>query len=84
MCLSKRLFDEAFNVPRDLRSDAYKAGVLALLRKKEMAASTGSGLLVSLCCPFPPASAEKDAFYAGVNEGNSIWRRHVDRQEGEV
>ena len=63
---AKALFDAAFAGPRDPRSDAYKAGVLAALRYR----IDGDRMIN----PFPPASAESDAWYAGSQEGHALWR----------
>ncbi|MQY50764.1 hypothetical protein [Rhodocyclus gracilis] len=65
---AKALFDAAFAGPRDPRSEAYKAGVLAALRYR----IDGD----RMTNPFPPASAESDAWYAGTSEGHALWRNH--------
>jgi hypothetical protein len=62
-------FRAAFNGPRDRRSDAYKAGALALLVRKL------DGNASRLICPYPEGSAECDAWFAGVDEGHLIVRR---------
>lgn len=64
----KALFDAAFAGPRDPRSEAYKAGVLAALRYRIDGAPMAS--------LYPPGSAESDAWYAGTAEGHSLWRNH--------
>ena len=33
-----------------------------------------------MACPYPPASAERDAWFAGVAEGHALWRRHLEDQ----
>ena len=64
---SQMLFDEAFSKPRDPRSTAYKAGVLAALK-----CECGEGPLGS--CPYSEGSAEQDAWLSGLDEGFLIVR----------
>lgn len=61
------LFAAAFSVPRDPRSPAYKQGVLAALKFRI------EGRRIPKL--YDPATAEDDAYYAGVQEGHAIWRR---------
>ena len=61
-----QLMAEAFGCPRDPRSDAYKAGVRAVL--------TFRIDRVRFKDPFPPGTAEGDAFQFGNQEGQRIWR----------
>lgn len=61
------LFDELFSVPRDPRSAAYKTGVLAALKYRLEGESIHD--------PFHAASAESDAFSAGLAEGHAAGRR---------
>lgn len=68
---AQQLFDAAFARVRDPRSEAYRAGVLALLRWKESR--------VPLERPYLLGTAEADAWFSGVDEGNSIWRTHTGR-----
>lgn len=62
-----QLFTAAFAVPRDPRSTAYKAGVLAALKFRV------DGRRIPRL--YDPASAEDDAYYAGVQEGHAVWRK---------
>jgi hypothetical protein len=63
---ARGLFDEAFSRSRDPRSDAYKAGVLYVLRTRvDGAPPTSRG-------PYPPGSAEADAYSCGCSEGHRI------------
>jgi hypothetical protein len=73
---ARQLFDSAFGpgVLRNRRSTAYKAGVLAWLRKRLGEAST-------VDCPYAEGSAECDAFGAGVNEARLIWKKHQERRK---
>ncbi|WP_374351639.1 hypothetical protein [Chitinimonas sp.] len=66
----EQLMQEAFDRPRDPRSVAYKAGVRRAL------AFRLDGRLV--CDPYPPGSAESDAFHAGTQEGHAIFRREQE------
>lgn len=72
--LARKLFDAAFSGPRTPRSHAYKAGVLSCLVAKEKR--------VSIAPPrYSAGMPEYDAFFAGVTEGNAIWRQHLEQQE---
>ena len=62
-----QLLDAAFNIPRDPRSSAYKAGARAALFFR----IEGVAIPVS----YTAGSAEADAFSAGIEEGHAIWRR---------
>lgn len=62
----ERLMKATFDTPRDPRSDAYKAGTRALFAKRLKG--------IALTCPFAPGTAQNDAFYAGVDEGNAVLR----------
>jgi len=68
--LVDRLFDAAFNVARDPRSDEYKAGVRTALNYYYK----GTGIR----SPHAMGTAQADAFYAGVDEGHRLWRAHAD------
>lgn len=69
--LALRLYERAFSAPRDPRSGAYKAGVLAALRFREIHAP--------MRCPWPIGSAEADAWYSGTEEGHRCWREHTEQ-----
>jgi hypothetical protein len=65
MSLAQQVFDHAFKPGREPRSEAYRAGVLACLRTRVDGAP--------ICaCPYPAGSAERDAYYAGVEEGRAL------------
>lgn len=71
-----RLVDEivrlAFvGVPRMPRSPAYVAGVADQLRAK--------ALKRQVLCPYKQGTAEADAWFAGVDEGNALWADEVAR-----
>jgi len=59
---AQSVFDQAFQFPRQPRSDAYKAGVLAALRFRLEGAR--------IICPYANGTAESDAYYAGIDEGH--------------
>jgi len=63
-----KLFDQAFGGSRDIRSDAYKAGVFAALKFK-------CGEALQIPHPYEAGTAEADAYSAGVEEGYLIHRR---------
>lgn len=64
------LFARAFNCPRDLRSDEYKAGVFDILAAKFAGKSAPP-------IPYELGTAQADAYFAGGQEGLGIWRAHV-------
>jgi hypothetical protein len=70
--LVEQLFKAAFDTARDPRSAEYKEGVRAALNYRINGVHTR--------CPYPAASAQSDAFYAGITEGHSIWRAHQEKQ----
>jgi hypothetical protein len=59
----------AFSTPRTPRSPEYKAGALALLRFKCGQAERCEA------CPHPPGTAAADAWFSGLSEGHSIFRK---------
>jgi len=67
--LVDELMRGAFDRPRTPRSDAYMRGVRWLLDFRV----DGQRPL----CPFKPGTAEADAFFAGRDEGNEIWRAYM-------
>lgn len=71
--LAHEIFDAAFDKPREPRSAAYKSGVLyALLRS----AGVYKKAQVS---PYAPGTAEADAFWAGADEGRTLWAIHREK-----
>ena len=67
------LMAAAFDRPRDPRSDAYKAGARAhLTRVIENK---------TIAVPYPSGTAERDAFYAGENEGKAIYRQAWEKAQ---
>ena len=59
------VFERAFFPGREPRSDAYKAGVYEALRRR----------LEGVSFPplqWPAGSAERDAYFAGIDEGNTL------------
>lgn len=73
---AQSLFDVAFNrySQRTPRSDAYRQGCLALLRKR-------TGEAQDLPCPYSPGTTAFDAFHAGIDEGLLIWRQYRETQD---
>lgn len=69
--LVEQLMNAAFrdNPTRTPRSGAYQLGVRSLLEHRAR--------LARLACPYRAGTAEFDAFYSGVDEGNTIWSRHA-------
>lgn len=66
------LVNLAFSRAQSPRSEEYKAGVRAIL---------AHWVNQERCeCPYPIASAQADAFFAGVDEGHAIWRDWNDRK----
>jgi hypothetical protein len=60
------LMAEAFAPGRDPRSAEYKAGVRAILERK----LNGTALPL----PYALGTVQADAYMAGWDEGNAIWR----------
>lgn len=63
---------KAFFPGRPARSSAYKAGVIAKLRR----ALQGE----RLACPYQQGSAEFDAFFSGMDEGTRIAQAYMAAQ----
>lgn len=68
--LAHSLFIEAFDGARQPRSEAYKIGV------KEALLFRFAG--EKLKHPYTVGTAESDAYYAGTDEGNRIYRDYKD------
>lgn len=68
------LFQQAFGVPRDPRSQQYKNGVRAAL------AFRIEGRRIPKL--YEAGTADDDAFHAGVQEGHAIWRNAGEPTEG--
>ena len=62
------LVSAAFSTPRTPRSPEYKAGILALLRRR-------CGQAEDCTCPYREGTAAADAWYAGISEGHSLFRK---------
>ena len=61
MTTAQSLYDDAFHIARDPRSNEYKAGVFAAIQNR-----LENFLSV---CPFGPGTAQADAYHAGWDEG---------------
>lgn len=70
----EQLFQAAFNRPRDPRSTEYKAGVRAAL------AFRIEGKRIAKL--YDPASAQDDAYHAGMAEGHALWRAAIAKIGG--
>jgi hypothetical protein len=66
------LMNEAFgdHRARDPRSAEYKQGCRHLLNRRMNGGSKG--------CPYKAGTVQFDAFYAGVDEGITIWKAYQD------
>lgn len=73
MKIVDELMTEAFNLPRDLRSPEYKAGVRAALTYR----IEGEKIV----CPHQVGTAAADAWLTGADEGHSLWRRWREKQD---
>jgi hypothetical protein len=67
------LMDAAFHEARQARSAEYKEGARAALEAKVSGARVHS--------PYRSGTAQCDAFYSGVNEGNQLWRAHLAAED---
>jgi hypothetical protein len=74
MTMSKahEIFREAFDNPRDPRSDEYKNGVIAVLRFR-------LGESTEVRCGYRIGSAQADAYFAGCDEGHRLAREHLEK-----
>jgi hypothetical protein len=86
MSIAERLYQQAFAKPRDPRSNAYRDGVRMCLRmhsKNRDEWRLAEAITHEL--PFIMGTPEADAWWSGVREGHSIWRRFLEEidQEGE-
>lgn len=68
------LMKQAFERPRDPRSDEYKAGCRALLDFRLNH--------VAIQWPYARGTAQSDAFFAGMDEGHAILGRQ-DQPNGD-
>ena len=68
LALAEKLFKNAFDKPRDPRSDEYKAGVRAALRFRFAGEKIPT--------PYESGTAQSDAYYSGLDEGHSIFREY--------
>lgn len=62
-----RVYQAAFDHPRDPRSDAYKCGVRDGIASRLKVAPAK--------CPYRLGTAEADAWFSGVDEGRAIARQ---------
>jgi hypothetical protein len=71
MSEAQQIHDKAFSPsnPRSPRSDAYKLGVLDALKFRF------DSVPLKDLTRYPEASAEADAWYSGLEEGHSLWRK---------
>lgn len=67
----QKLFYGAFEKKREERSNEFKLGALAGLRFRI--------LKDDIKCPYAVGSAERDAYYSGVDEGYLIWCEQTGR-----
>ena len=70
------IFEAAFSVPRDARSEAYKAGVLDVLRHR-----LGEVSGCAQKCEFTLGTAEADAYFAGCDEGHRRASDYLNTQK---
>ncbi len=68
---AERVVEEAFPRHNTPRSEEYKAGARAILKYL----LAGNPIL----CPFEPATAEHDAYYAGVDAGKRMYCHLEDK-----
>jgi hypothetical protein len=67
---AQQMYDRAFGPAREMRSGAYKLGVLHLLQSRV------DGLAL-LPCPYDAGTAMADAYLSGQVEGSSLAEQHV-------
>lgn len=70
---AESLFRAAFSGIREPRSREYKQGVMAVLMSR--------CAQVEPVCPYVAGTVQSDAWYAGTEEGHTIWRnRDLEKQ----
>ncbi len=74
IAIAEKLLEQALN-KRDPQSDEYKAGVRAALRYRIADEKIPR--------PYKIGTVRADAFYAGIREGNKIFRSYKRRQNGD-
>jgi hypothetical protein len=62
------LLQEAFSRTREVRSRAYMLGTHDLLLDRFG--------ITPMKCPYAAGTAERDAYFAGKDEGSAIWTAH--------
>ena len=65
----EHLVKRTFDCSRTARSNEYKAGLRMLLTQRFIGSP--------MTCPHKPGTAEYDAFFAGAQEGYTVWADHV-------
>ena len=90
---AQQLFDREFSRPRTKRSEEFKAGVLALLRRRMEGATADAPNIcpqsarsqlfrwldgAEIACPYTAGTAAFDAFYSGAEEGCRIFKNESD------
>lgn len=75
LSLVSQLMEAAFDCPREPRSDAYKLGARELLTNRVLGSS--------FRCAYRLGTAEADAYYAGSDEGRTIWQRYLEAGHGD-
>lgn len=75
MSFAIKIFGDAFARPRTPRSDAYKFGVLDVLKFRfgEQPNVKGKDL-------YMPGTAEADAYWSGCDEGHRLYREYEAEQ----
>lgn len=75
MSMAKQIFDSAFAMPRDKRSDAYKDGVLRTLRMRLGEFDLAPGYIPK---QYTLGTAECDAYFAGTDEGHRLASEYIE------
>lgn len=73
MTTAQDVFENAFVGPRQPRSAAYRAGVLAALEFR-------FGEVERTRLPYPVGSAEADAWFSGTDEGHALAREQFEKE----
>jgi len=71
--IATRIYRNAFENPRQRRSDEYIRGVLDTLLYR-------LGENLHLDCPYPEGTAQADAWYSGNEEGHALYRKHQEME----
>jgi hypothetical protein len=72
MSKAQEIFDSAFAIPRDPRSDEYRHGVLEILKYRLRETNQTFGKK-----QYAMGTPQADAYYAGCDEGHRLASKYI-------